>query len=81
MIPELNREIAERLKEVANLLHHQRSNSFRVQAYRHVAHTLEQLETPGDDILRSEGLKGLQKLPAIGESLSRSIKKLILTGK
>jgi hypothetical protein len=81
MIPERNREIAERLKEVADLLHHQGSNPFRVQAYRHAAHTLEQLETPVDNILRSEGLEGLQKLPAIGESLSRSIRELILTGK
>jgi putative hydrolase len=81
MIPELNREIAERLKEVADLLHNQGSNPFRVQAYRHAAHTLEQLGTPVDEILRSDGLEGLQKLPAIGESLSRSIRELILTGK
>ncbi|UCE64244.1 MAG: DNA-binding protein [Nitrospirota bacterium] len=81
MIPELNREIAERLKEVAELLHNQGSNPFRVQAYRHAAHTLEQLRTPVDEILRSDGLEGLEKLPAIGESLSRSIKELILTGK
>ena len=81
MTPDLNWEIAGRLKEVADLLHNQGSNPFRVQAYRHAAHTLEQLDTPIDHILRSEGLEGLQKLPAIGESLSRSIKELILTGK
>jgi len=81
MIPDLNWEIAERLKEVADLLHNQGSNPFRVQAYRHAAHTLEQLVTPIDHLLRSEGLEGLQKLPSIGESLSRSIQELILTGK
>lgn len=81
MIPELNREIAERLKEVADLLHTQGGNPFRVQAYRHAAHTLEQLETPVDEILRVKGLEGLQQLPAIGETLSRSIRELILTGK
>lgn len=81
IIPELNREIADRLKEVADLLHNQGSNPFRVQAYRHAAHTLNQLGTPVDEILRSDGLEGLQKLPAIGESLARSIKELTLTGK
>ena len=81
MIPALNREIAHRLKEVAELLHDQGSNPFRAQAYRHAAQTLEQLERPVDDILHAEGVEGLQKLPGIGESLSRAIRELILNGK
>jgi len=81
MIPALNREIAHRLKEVAELLHDQGSNPFRAQAYRHAAQTLEQLERPVDDILHAEGVDGLQKLPGIGESLSRAIRELILNGK
>jgi DNA polymerase (family X) len=80
MIPPLNREIAHRLKEVAELLHDQGSNPFRAQAYRHAAQTLEQLERPVDDILRAEGVEGLQELPGIGESLSRSIRELIMSG-
>ena len=81
MIPPLNREIAHRLKEVAELLHDQGSNPFRAQAYRHAAQTLEQMERPVDDILHAEGVDGLQKLPGIGESLSRAIRELILNGK
>ena len=77
MIPALNREIARRLKEVAELLHNQGSNPFRAQAYRYAAQTLEQLERPVDDILRAEGVEGLQKLPGIGESLSQSIRELV----
>ena len=80
MIPPLNREIADRFKEVAELLHDQGSHPFRAQAYRHAAQTLEQLERPVDDILHAEGVDGLQKLPGIGESLSRAIRELILTG-
>lgn len=80
MIPALNSEIAHRLKEVAELLHDQGSNPFRAQAYRHAVQTLEQLERPVDDILQAEGVDGLQKLPGIGESLSRSIRELILSG-
>lgn len=81
MIPELNREIAQRFKEVAQLLHDQGSNQFRVLAYRRGAETLEQLEKPVDDIFRAEGLEGLQHLPGIGESLARSIRELILHGR
>jgi Holliday junction resolvasome RuvABC DNA-binding subunit len=80
MIPALNREIADRFKEVAELLHDQGSHPFRAQAYRHAAQTLEQLERPVDDILHAEGVDGLQKLPGIGESLSQAIRELVLTG-
>lgn len=81
MIPELNREIAQRFKEVAQLLHDQGSNHFRVEAYRHGAETLEQLEQPADEIFRSEGIEGLQALPGIGESLARAIREIILHGR
>ena len=81
MIPALNRDIAQRLREVAQLLHDQGSNLFRVQAYRHAAETLEQLERPIDEILCSEGLEGLKNLPAIGESIARSIRDLVGTGR
>jgi DNA polymerase (family X) len=81
MIPTINREIAQRLKEVAQLLHDQGSNPFRVGAYRHGAETLEQLEQPVDDIFRSEGIEGLEHLPGIGESLARAIRELVLHGR
>ena len=81
MIPPINLKIANRLKEVSQLLHAQGSDEFRVRAYRHAADTLVQLETRVDDILNSEGLKGLRQLPGIGESIARSIHSLILTGK
>ena len=81
MIPALNREIAQRFKEVAQLLHDQGSNQFRVLAYRRGAETLEQLEQPVDAIFRSNGLDGLQHLPGVGESLARSIRELIVHGR
>ena len=81
MIPALNREIAQRLKEVSQLLHDQGSNPFRIQAYRRGAETLEQLEQPVDGIFRSEGLEGLQHLPGIGESLARAIRELVVHGR
>jgi len=80
-IPLINWTIAERLKEVAELLHSQGSNPFRVQAYQHAAQTLEQLERPIDALFHAEGLEGLKQLPGIGESLAQAIRELILRGK
>ena len=80
-IPLFNITVAQRLKEVAELLHSQGSNPFRVLAYQHAAQTLEQLKRPIDDLVRAEGLEGLQKLPGIGESLARAIRELVLRGR
>lgn len=77
----LNVEIAQRLREVAALLHEQGANPFRVQAYRHAAETLQHLDRPVAEILRHEGVEGLHKLLGIGESLARAIRTLITTGR
>ncbi|WP_454062124.1 helix-hairpin-helix domain-containing protein [Candidatus Nitrospira salsa] len=81
MLSSINHDVAERLEEVAQLLHDQGSNLFRVQAYRHAAETLVQLEKPVNEILKSEGLDGLKHLPAIGESIARAVRDLVLTGR
>jgi DNA polymerase/3'-5' exonuclease PolX len=80
-IPPFNTTIAQRLKEVAQLLHSQGSNPFRVLAYQHAAQTLEQLERPIDDLVQAEGIEGLKKLPGVGESLARAIRELVRTGR
>ncbi|MEK6604891.1 MAG: helix-hairpin-helix domain-containing protein, partial [Nitrospirota bacterium] len=77
----LNVEIAQRLREVAALLQEQGANPFRVQAYRHAADTVQRLDRPAAEIVRAEGPEGLRKLPGIGESLARSIRDLIATGR
>lgn len=77
----LNGEIARRLREVALLLHEQGANPFRVHAYRHAAETLDQLHRPVTEILEAEGMEGLRKLPGIGESLARSVRDLVVTGR
>ncbi len=77
----LNADIAQRLREVAELLQEQGANPFRIQAYRHAAETLGQLERPASDILRAQGVEGLRALPGIGDSLARAIRDLIQTGR
>ncbi len=77
----LNVEIAQRLREVAALLQEQGANPFRLQAYRHAADTVQRLDRPAVEIVQAEGTEGLRKLPGIGESLARSIRDLIVTGR
>jgi predicted flap endonuclease-1-like 5' DNA nuclease len=76
-----NAEIAQRLLEVAQLLQDQDANPYRVQAYRHAAETLRHLSRPVAELVKTEGIEGLQRLPGIGESLARSIRDLVVTGR
>jgi hypothetical protein len=77
----LNAPIAARLEEVARILDGQGANPYRSRAYRHAALTLRSLDTPVSELLASGGLAGLEALPGIGESLARSIRALVLTGR
>lgn len=81
VFPQFNPEIARRFEEVAQLLNEQQANPYRVQAYRRAAQTLRELERPVTDIFQHHGLEGLHQLPGIGESLARSIRELLLTGR
>lgn len=79
-VSDANLAIAARLEEVARLLEEQHANPYRVGAYRRAATTLRGLSRPVGDILATEGLEGLVRLPTIGESLARSIRALVETG-
>lgn len=75
-----NEQVAERLTEIAALLEQQAANPFRVRAYRAAADTLRNLKTAISELLKSEGLPALTRLPGIGESLARTIEQLSTTG-
>ncbi len=79
-LPLPNRLIAERLDEVADRLEGHDDNPFRVHAYRVAAETVRNLPRPAADILRDEGLDGLDALPGIGLALARAIEQLAVTG-
>jgi DNA polymerase (family X) len=76
-----NERVARRLEEVADLLEAQDANPFRVRAYRNAAATVRGLDRPAHAILRKEGLKGLTRLPGIGDAMARTIEQLALTGR
>jgi hypothetical protein len=77
----VNRQVASRLDEVAQILAEQGANPFRAGAYRRAAETVRQLPTPLSKILEDGGLEALEGLIHVGESLARSIRDLLLTGR
>lgn len=77
----LNLDIAARFDEVAQLLVEQGASRYRIEAYRRGAEMLRQLTRPVSDVLRDEGVAGLERLPAIGETLARAIRAIVETGR
>ena len=77
----INRQIAQRLGEVAQILSDQGANRYRVQAYRNAAANLRRLERPVDEVLKEGGEPGLRTIRGIGPSIARAIATLILTGR
>jgi DNA polymerase (family X) len=77
----INTATAGRLEEVARMLEEQGANSFRVGAYRRAATTLRELDQPVTEIVRKEGLAGLQRLPGIGETIARFVHSMVTTGR
>lgn len=72
-----NRQIAEVLSGVADLLESQRGNPYRVQAYRNAARGVLDLREPAADILaRGERLP----VPGLGQRLHTRILELVLVG-
>ncbi|HZU66551.1 MAG TPA: helix-hairpin-helix domain-containing protein [Ktedonobacteraceae bacterium] len=72
-----NRQIAEVLSSVANVLESANSNPYRVQAYRNAARGVLELQEQAATILaRGEELP----VPGLGERLRRRIAELVQTG-
>ncbi len=78
MLPKVtNRQIAEVLSGVANLLEFQNSNPYRIQAYRNAARGVLELQEPATAIIaRGEFLP----VPGLGRRLYDRIVELVETG-
>ena len=59
----------------------QGANPYRVRAYHCAATTRRWLGRPVTEMLQQEGMEGLRKLPGLGESLTRTIHDLVVTGR
>ncbi|MGZ8143278.1 MAG: helix-hairpin-helix domain-containing protein [Methylosarcina sp.] len=76
-----NKEIAAKLREIADLLEEQKANPFRVNAYWSAARTIETLTEPVEALLQREGFSALLDLSGIGEGIARSINEYVMTGR
>lgn len=77
----LNVEIADKLRQAADLLEQQNANPFRVRAYRRAADTVAALERGADEIIAREGIEGLTALPGIGASIAAAIHEMVRSGR
>jgi len=75
-----NREIADRLDHVADLLELEDENAFRVRSYRTAAQTVRDMDRPVAEIVQQDGDRALQALPGIGQRLAGSIREIATTG-
>ena len=77
----LNEQVAERLRQAADLLAEQQANPFRVRAYRRAADTIAELPEELADLVGKRGVEGLEALPGIGPSLAAAIAEMVQTGR
>jgi putative hydrolase len=76
-----NLQVAERLRQLADLLASQHANPFRVGAYRRAADTVASLGRDVGEIHAEQGVAGLEALPGIGSSIAATIAELVRTGR
>lgn len=72
--------IAERLRQVANLLAAQGASSFRVIAYRRAADAIEQQGADLRRMFETGGHAALESIPGIGRSIAGAVAEMLATG-
>ncbi len=76
-----NKDVSEKLREIALLLEAQHANPFRSRAHLNAANTLDNLKQDVRHLLDDEGLNGLIELPGIGVGIARSIYEYVAIGR
>jgi DNA polymerase (family 10) len=76
-----NEQVAAWLRQVAELLHAQGANPFRVGAYRKAADSVEQYPGSLRVLYAARGLPGLDELPAVGPGIAAAIAEMVETGR
>lgn len=79
--PPTNKQIADLLDQIAELLEAQDANRFRVSAYRDGASSAREADRSLADWVQEEGRSALQSLPGIGKGLSGVIAEYVRTGR
>jgi len=76
-----NREIADVLERIADLLEAQGANPYRIGAYRSGAASVRAAREPVAALVRAGGGKALRALPSVGEGLARVVAEYVETGR
>lgn len=77
-MPKENEKIAERLFELAELLEMKDANSFRIQAYRSAATTIQRYPRKISDMVEAE--VDLTRLHGVGNDIANKIKEIVSSG-
>ncbi len=72
-----NALVAERLNEIAALMEFDGEPFFKIKAYERAARSLEDSQTPVEDLLRSGDL---DQLPGIGKAIAQKVADIVATG-
>jgi DNA polymerase (family 10) len=78
-MPVHNKEITEKLNEVADLLDIKGENEFRVRAYRNAVRTISGLSKSVAGMIDED--EDISSLPDVGESMAEKIEEIVKTGK
>ncbi len=76
-----NNEIAQFLFEIGEMLDIKGENSFKVNAYKKAARSIEHLTYDIEDIYHEKKLTGLFEIEGVGESIALKIAEILDTGK
>ena len=76
-----NDDVADVLDRVGDLLRTQRANPYRIRAYHDAASTIRSLPRGVAEILKTEGVAGLERLRGIGKRLASSLEELLHRGR
>ncbi|HEV2878547.1 MAG TPA: helix-hairpin-helix domain-containing protein, partial [Candidatus Eremiobacteraceae bacterium] len=72
-----NPTVAQRLNEIASLMEFDGEPFFKIKAYERAARSIEDSQTPVEDLIASGEL---QELPGIGKAISQKIDDIVNTG-
>lgn len=76
-----NLAIAERLREMADLLQAQGANPFRAAAYRRASDTVARLPQDVRALFETQGVDGLDIIPGVGKGIASAIAELLTSGR
>lgn len=76
-----NQQIAQRLRDAAEILAAQGANPFRVGAYRKAADSIERFAGSLPELFATRGAAGLDELPGIGPGIAAAIAEMLKTGR